>query len=122
MRSSRAEIKIEEILSNAGLNFQQEYSFPDLIGDGGHALRFDFAIFDDNGNLDCLIEYQGIQHYKPQSIFGGMSGLRLQQFYDMEKRQYCKKHGIKLVLIPYWEQNQISYDYIMKMVYPQYFN
>ncbi len=122
MRSSRAEIKIEEILSNAGLNFQQEYSFPDLIGDGGHALRFDFAIFDDNGNLDCLIEYQGIQHYKPKSIFGGMSGLRLQQFYDMEKRQYCKKHGIKLVLIPYWEQNQISYDYIMKMVYPQYFN
>ena len=48
MRSSRAEIKIEEILSNAGLNFKEEYSFPDLIGQGGHALRFDFAVFDDD--------------------------------------------------------------------------
>ena len=115
MRSSRAEIKIEEILGDAGLNFQEEYSFPDLIGQGGHALRFDFAVFDDDGQLDFLIEYQGIQHYKPKSVFGGSSGLNRQQFYDMQKREYCKKHGIKLVLIPYWDENKISYDYIMNL-------
>ena len=115
MRSSRAEIKIEEILSNAGLNFKEEYSFPDLIGQGGHALRFDFAVFDDNNELEFLIQYQGIQHYKPKSVFGGMSGLRKQQFYDMQKREYCKKHNIKLVLIPYWEQQNITYDYIMDL-------
>lgn len=115
MRSSRAEIKIEDILSNAGLNFQQQYSFPDLIGDGGHALRFDFAVFDDNGELQFLIEYQGVQHYKPKSVFGGMSGLHKQQYYDMLKRQYCKKHNIKLILIPYWDQNIITYDYIMDL-------
>ena len=115
MRSSRAEIKIEEILRDAGLNFKEEYSFPDLIGQGGHALRFDFAVFDDNDELEFLIQYQGIQHYKPKSVFGGMSGLRKQQFYDMEKREYCKKHNIKLVLIPYWEENQINYDYIMNL-------
>lgn len=86
MRSSRAEIKIEEILQEAGLNFKEEYSFPDLMGQNGHALRFDFAVFDDDGDLDFLIEYQGIQHYKPKSIFGGMSGLQRQQFYDMQKR------------------------------------
>jgi len=55
MRSSRAEIKIEEILSDAGLNFKEEYSFPDLIGQGGHALRFDFAVFDDDDELEFLI-------------------------------------------------------------------
>lgn len=115
MRSSRAEIKIEQILRDAGLNFKEEYSFPDLIGQGGHALRFDFAVFDDNNELEFLIQYQGIQHYKQKSIFGGMSGLRKQQFYDMEKREYCKKHGIKLILIPYWDQNKISYDYIMDL-------
>ena len=115
MRASRAEIKISQILRNAGLNFKEEYSFPDLIGQGGHALRFDFAVFDDNDDLDFLIQYQGIQHYKPKSIYGGMSGLRKQQYYDMQKREYCKKHGIKLVLIPYWEENQISYDYIMNL-------
>lgn len=115
MKSSRAEIKIAEILKLSGLNFKEQYSFPDLIGQGGHALRFDFAVFDDNDELEFLIEYQGIQHYKPKSIFGGMSGLRKQQFYDMEKRQYCKKHNIKLVIIPFWEQNLITYDYIMNL-------
>ena len=63
VRSSRAEIKIEQILIKAGLNFKQQYSFPDLIGNGGHALRFDFAVFDDNNELEFLIQYQGIQHY-----------------------------------------------------------
>ena len=96
--------------------FQQEYSFPDLIGRGGHALRFDFAVFDDDDELWFLIEYQGIQHYKAKSIFGGQAGLNQQQYYDMQNRQYCKKHDIKLVIIPYWDQHQISYDYIMKMV------
>lgn len=115
MRSSRAEIKIEDILKRAGLFFKEQYSFPDLIGQGGHALRFDFAVFDDDGDLDFLIEYQGIQHYKPKSVFGGMSGLRKQQYYDMQKREYCKQHGIKLVIIPYWDENKITYDYIMNL-------
>jgi hypothetical protein len=115
MRSSRAEIKIEEILSQAGLNFKEEYSFPDLIGQGGHALRFDFAVFDDDDELEFLIEYQGIQHYKPKSIFGGISGLRKQQYYDMQKREYCKKPNIKLVLIPYWDEEIVDYDYIMNL-------
>ena len=115
MRSSRAEIKIEEILRDAGLNFKEEYSFPDLIGQGGHALRFDFAVFDDNDELEFLMEYQGIQHYKPKSVFGGMSGLRKQQYYDMQKREYCKKHNIKLILIPYWDENKITYDYIRNL-------
>lgn len=115
MRSSRAEIKIQDILRDAGLNFQEEYSFPDLIGQNGHALRFDFAVFDDNNELEFLIQYQGIQHYKPKSIFGGVSGLQKQQYYDMMKREYCKKHGIKLILIPYWDEYSISYDYIMNL-------
>lgn len=57
MRSSRGEIKIEEILQDAGFSFQEEYSFPDLMGNSNRPLRFDFAIFDDNGDLDFLIEY-----------------------------------------------------------------
>ena len=76
MKASRGEIKIFEILTNAGLTFQEEYSFPDLISTSGRPLRFDFAVFDDNGDLDFLSEYQGIQHYEPKSKGGGLSGLR----------------------------------------------
>ena len=114
MKASRGEIKIFEILTEAGLNFQEEYSFPDLISTSGRPLRFAFAVFDDNGDLDFLIEYQGIQHYEPKSKFGGISGLRKQQYNDMQKREYCAKHNITLIAIPYWEEGYIDYDYIMK--------
>ena len=97
MRASRGEIKIEDILTEAGLNFQQEYSFPDLLSSSGRPLRFDFAVFDDNWELDFLIEYQGIQHYEAKSKFGGYSGLRKQQYNDMKKREYCRKHNIILI-------------------------
>jgi len=114
MRASRGEIKIEEILAEAGLNFQEEYSFPDLVSTNGRALRFDFVVFDDNGDIDFLIEFQGIQHYEAKSKFGGYSGLRKQQYNDMRKREYCQKHGLTLIAIPYWDEARIDYDYIMR--------
>ena len=114
MRASRGEIKIEEILQSAGLSFKEEYIFDDLISTSGKPLRFDFAIFDDDGELDFLIEYQGIQHYEPKSKFGGAAGLRKQQFNDNKKRLYCKEHGITLIEIPYWDEGRVDYDYIMK--------
>ena len=113
MRASRGEIKIEDILKVAGLNFKEEYSFPDLVSTNGRPLRFDFAVFDDAGDLDFLIEYQGIQHYEPKSKFGGISGLRKQQFNDMLKREYCQRHNINLIAIPYWDEGRVDYDYIM---------
>jgi hypothetical protein len=114
MLASRGEIKIHEILERAGLNFKEEYSFKDLVSSSGTPLRFDFAVFDDNEDLDFLIEYQGIQHYEAKSKFGGYTGLRKQQFNDMKKREYCKKHNIILVIIPYWDEGRVNYDYIMK--------
>lgn len=113
MRASRGQIKIEEILKAAGLNFAEEYSFPDLVSRTGRPLRFDFAIFDDQQNLDFLIEFQGIQHYEAKDAFGGFAGLRRQQFNDMRKREYCKKNNINLVIIPYWDEGRITYDYII---------
>ena len=117
MKSSRGEIKICDILDAAGLKYQEEYSFSDLVSSSGRPLRFDFAVFDDDDNLDFLIEYQGIQHYEAKSKFGGEAGLRKQQYHDMLKREYCRKHNIKLLLIPYWHENILNYDYIMKAAY-----
>jgi hypothetical protein len=57
MKASRGEIKIYEILKAAELNFQEEFSIVGLTSPNGRPLRFDFAVFDDDGNLDFLIEY-----------------------------------------------------------------
>ena len=52
MRASRGEIKIEEILTEADLNFKMEYSFDGLASPNGRPLRFDFVVFDDDNNID----------------------------------------------------------------------
>lgn len=114
MMSSRAEVKIHEILTKAGVDFKEEYIFPDLKSPNGKPLRFDFVIFDDDGYIDYIIEYQGKQHYEPSPKFGGKKGLYQQQFNDNKKRRFCALNDLKLIEIPYTEENLISYDYIMQ--------
>lgn len=111
------EIKIEEILTKAGFNFAEEYSFPELKSENGRLLRFDFVIFDDEGNIDFIIEYQGKQHYEPSSKFGGKRGFYQQKHNDDKKRRFCALHGFNLIEIPYDEENLISYDYIIQKAY-----
>lgn len=114
MKASRGEILIHEILENAGFNFEEEYIIPGLNSSNGRPLRFDFAIFDDDGKIDFIIEYQGRQHYEPSTKFGGKKGLYQQQFNDNKKRRFCALHNIKLIEIPYYEENLVNYDYIME--------
>ena len=114
MKSSRGEIKICDILDYAGLHYKEEYSFPDLVSSSGRPLRFDFAVFDDDGELDFLIEYQGKQHYEAINKFGGKSGFTKQRYNDAKKKAYCLEHGYNLICIPYWDEMILDYDYIMK--------
>ena len=114
MKASRGEIKIHEILEEAGFDFKEEYIFPGLCSSNGRPLRFDFAIFDDDGEIDFLIEFQGKQHYEPSSKFGGKKGLYQQQFNDNKKRRFCALNDIRLIEIPYYEEDLVDYDYIMK--------
>lgn len=94
-----------------------EYIFPDLTSSNNKPLRFDFAVFDDDNNIDFLIEYQGKQHYEPSPKFGGKRGFYQQQYNDNLKRRFCAFRGYNLIEIPYTEEFQISYDYIMKRAY-----
>ena len=91
-----------DILRKHGVEYRVEVSFPDLYGVGGkNLLRFDFGIYDQAGNLIKLLECQGEQHYLPSEEFGGDWQFSVQTQNDQRKREYAKKHGIKLVEIPY---------------------
>lgn len=114
MRSSSGEVAIYNALSDSGVPFVEEYTFEDLRGYSGELLRFDFAVFNDDGSLDFLIEYNGIQHYKPVSAFGGSKSFIRQRKNDQLKKDYCRKHGIRLVEIPYSKLSVITFDYIMR--------
>lgn len=79
--------------------------------------RFDFVVFNDDGEIEFLIEYQGRQHYEPSSKFGGKRGFYQQQFNDNKKRRFCALHELKLIEVPYWEEHLVNYDYIMNKAY-----
>lgn len=114
MDASFGERKIHEILEQHGLNYKMEYSFANLASSNGRPLRFDFVVFDDDGKIDFIVEYQGKQHYEPSAKFGGKRGFYQQQFNDNKKRRFCALQGFNLIEIPYTDENLISYDYIMK--------
>lgn len=88
------------ILKEYNVNYRVEVSFPELIG-SKNLLRYDFAIFDTNGNIKFLMECQGKQHYEPVKEFGGKLQFKYQVENDKLKRDYAEKSNIPLVEIPY---------------------
>ena len=99
MLSSKGEKRIHAVLAEHGVPFSEEYEFADLISTSGRHLRFDFAVFDDDGSLDFLIEYQGRQHYESVKHFGGDKAIQRQKYNDSIKRAYCVKKHINLVIV-----------------------
>lgn len=68
-------------------------------------LPFDFAIFDKNNKLLCLIEYDGEQHYRPSF---GEESFQKTKHNDRVKNEYCKQNNIPLIRVPYWEYNNLE--------------
>lgn len=102
MSESRGEREVRRVLEENNIIFKQEYSFADCRDI--LPLPFDFYIPSHN----VLIEYQGQQHYEVVSRFGGEDGLSLRQKHDEIKLEYCLVHHITLVVIPYWEFDNIE--------------
>ena len=100
--------QILTLLTDNDINFIEEYSFIDLPKS-----RYDFAIIENN-QIIRLIEFDGEQHFKDVSKWGG---LELQQKRDKIKNEYALSHNIPLVRIPYWERDKITLDLLMSDKY-----
>lgn len=108
---SRGENLIASILDKQHINYQRQYHFSDLRGKQNF-LHFDFAIFDKQNNLQCLIEYQGEQHYTGPK---GQFKIDIRS-YDQQKREYCEKNNIPLIEIPYFDFSNITWEYLEKLI------
>lgn len=111
---SRGHLKVREILEMNGFEWEEEYIFDDLKATSGWPLRFDFMVFDDGGNIDFAIEFNGIQHYEAVDAFGGKKKLKRQQYNDNQKRIYCRKHGIPLVEIHHEDMDKMDIAFILE--------
>lgn len=68
-------------------------------------IRVDFYLPDYN----TIIEFNGIQHYKriPYS-HKTEEDFQIQVERDKRLKQYCRKHGVKLITIKYNQVNEIK--------------
>ena len=101
--SSRGEGSIRRILKELNLVFEEQKSFENLVHKS--KLRCDFYL----PRLNCVIEFNGLQHYEPISVFGGAEGLRKTQKRDMIKYEYLLKHEITLIVVRYDVENIKEY-------------
>lgn len=65
-------------------------------------MYFDFYLPDYN----TIIEYDGLQHFKPIVIWGGDQKLNKQKENDNIKNLYCKQHNINLIRLPYTRKKE----------------
>lgn len=109
--SSKGEAEIRRYLKLKNISYDTEYQFSNCKSERN--LRFDFAIFDKNNNMYCLIEYQGKQHYEAREFGGINKEIAIIEFENTKKRdkikkEYCVANNIKLIEIPYWEFKNIK--------------
>lgn len=99
---SKGEEKIQRFLDDNGISYAMEHTFDDCVN--RKKLRFDFAIYKD-GELSMLIEYDGIQHFKP--TFGEES-FEVTRTNDRIKDKYCLENEIPLLRIPYTDFDNLE--------------
>ncbi len=100
--SSKGEHLIGVWLDNNHINYFQGHTFEDLRGLKNKPLRFDFYL----PKLNCLIEFDGQQHYMPVRFNGMSEKAALDSFKrshecDLLKNKYSKDRNITLIRISY---------------------
>ena len=100
---SKGEALIAKMLIENNIEFKTQQTFPDLKGENGYALRFDFGVYKD-GELSHLIEFDGIQHFKYttcSTAWNTKENLEVVQRRDALKNEYCQRKNIRLIRIKY---------------------
>lgn len=96
-KESKGERTVRNFLIENDIKFISQHKFNDCVDKD--KLPFDFYLPEHN----MCIEYDGVQHFKPKSLFGGEIGLKDRQKKDNIKSEYCYKNGINLLRINYKE-------------------
>lgn len=102
-KETTGERKIRLYLESQGINYKYQKRFKDC--NHKTTLPFDFYLPDSK----TLIEFDGIQHFEPVSIWGGEKALKSQQKRDEIKNEFALDNNYKLIRINYLELKKIEY-------------
>lgn len=105
-QKSQGEKKVAMTLTEMGVQFTPQYkiAYKDgvIIKRGG--IYVDFYLPEKR----IFIEFNGSQHYKASSRFGGEPNFTRQQKRDQILRQYCADNDYQLIEIPYTDFDRIE--------------
>ena len=96
-QESKGERETTKILKEYNLEFETQKRFPGCKH--LYTLPFDFYV----ESLNLLIEYDGVQHFKPVERFGGKKAFKLTQYRDSIKTKFAEENGYQLLRIRYDE-------------------
>ena len=119
--SSKGEKAVIKYLKKKGYHFEPQFRIEackDIL-----SLPFDFAVFNKDRSLNCLIEYQGCQHFVDpfqfkKNDFFSKEAVSSTQKHDAMKLFFCQEHGIKLIYIdhPQTTSKSNKYSFIAGLV------
>ncbi len=107
---SKGEDKIEFLLKSNKIPYEKHKTFFDCKyneNNNERGAEFDFYI---KTNPPYIIEYDGIQHFKPKSEKGwnNQENFIKTQRHDNIKNLYCLNHNIPLIRIPYTQYDKLN--------------
>ena len=108
--ASKGEYLIQQLLDKNNIIYNYNCSLPDLIKETGKKLRFDFILYDNNGNISRIIEFDGRQHkYGPDTNYWGHTTDTLETIKERDnlKNNWCLQHQIPLIRIPFTHVNNL---------------
>lgn len=103
---SKGEIKILDLLKEIQVDVETQKTYEELKDI--KKLRFDFHIRKHN----LLIEFDGEQHFKSVKNWGGQANWHQTYLHDKMKEEFCKRHEITLLRIPYTEYDSLNKKFI----------
>lgn len=101
-KESHGEKAVRIYLEKNNIIFERQKTFDDCKDK--NLLKFDFYLPYHNS----VIEYDGIQHYRPIEWFGGDEEFNNIVKRDNIKNKYCQKNKIKILRIPYYNYSRID--------------
>lgn len=100
---SKGEELIKKILKKHHIKFNTQFTFDGLKDK--RKLKCDFYLPFEN----CVIEFNGRQHYESVNAFGGLEALKETQKRDQIKYNYLKDNNINLIIVRYDCEDVESY-------------
>lgn len=114
---SKGEYLVRQILLKNNILFDTQYSFNDLRSNKNYPLKFDFAVFNENRDILCLIEYQGEQHDIEYSKYHIDFGKQQRETTDKQKKEYCIKNKIPFFEIWYYQNIEEEISKILQQLH-----